>query len=210
MNVLPPKSESDFVKYLLQHAGPHTTFVICGNRENFLDKVQCISPENGNNSENGLDAMESAAMLCNNSIGLLASSRSIKVVFTPTLSHLRAYLGVLASDFFGNDRHSSKIALFGLINVHRDTSDFSAQGLMRSMSLLSEAARVTKQSVVLAESPLMERFQSDSGSLYEACADPWKEKIPLLSSSVTRRTHNVATQDLQIECVLQSWANSFS
>ena len=219
MNILPPQSGLEFVRYLLNHDTPHTNLVICQNRKDFVDGLYGACSLRANDfedHENVEEEMRALAITAHDSIESIAVSRHIKVTFTPTVSHLRAHLSVICkSTFLSNFRAnvgsipSSRLAVFGLISVHRGTSDFSAQGLMRSLSLLLETAQSTEQGVVLAEDLLVDVTRSShQNDLREAISNPWKEIIPLLSSRVLRKTLNVrtpATQDITIEDVLQNW-----
>lgn len=221
MNILPPQSGLEFVRYLLNHDTLHTTLVICQDREDFLDGLYgaCSSrADDFEAHENVEDERRSLAVTPNDTIESIAVSRHIKVAFTPTVSHLRAYLSVICKSMFlpslcsnvqVGSIPSPRLAVFGLIGVHRGTSNFSAQGLMRSLSLLLETAQATEQGVVLAEDPPIDvALSSRQDFLHETPSNPWKERIPLLSSRVLRKTQHVrlpATQDITIEDVLQKW-----
>jgi hypothetical protein len=81
----------------------------------------------------------------------IATSRHIRVVYVPTVTHLRAYLSVFSPDdsrvpvppsnFAATMRHSKPhILLYGFLELHRHTSEWSAQGLGNTTSALVELA----------------------------------------------------------------------
>lgn len=133
----------------------------------------------------------------------IASSRTIKLVFLPTLSHLRAYLGVfhpglqVSSSHQAYDkpgRQSSKLIVYGLIALHKDTSEWSAQGLGQTLASLVEAGKRTQSNVVIVEQKRAEDGVEHYVDQEEEVAefDPlqktnkemlqdWEEEVPILS-----------------------------
>ncbi|KAH9218094.1 hypothetical protein DL95DRAFT_385859, partial [Leptodontidium sp. 2 PMI_412] len=83
----------------------------------------------------------------------IVTSRAVNLVFVPTLSHLRAYLAVFSGESEGEgekqkkqqQRHFEKmgkriplLVVYGLVAMHRDTSEWSAQGVASSVAALVE------------------------------------------------------------------------
>ncbi|WPH04388.1 Hypothetical protein R9X50_00727900 [Acrodontium crateriforme] len=107
---------------------------------------------------------------------LLSKSSTLKLAFCPDVTHLRAYLATY-STLKGCDNDSDNrsevtysvaqteekrpqepptpnyriLAILNLINVHRPTSSFSAQGLNRSLAIAVEAAYHSSSRLLIAE-----------------------------------------------------------
>jgi len=118
----------------------------------------------------------------------IATARHINLVFIPTLSHLRAYVTVFNSKRVGVgappekqfDRPGKKsplLVVYGLIELHRDTSEWSAQGLGSSVAAVLEAGFRGGRGVVVLE----EKANEDNGG-----GKAWEERMPMLNGSVRR------------------------
>jgi len=96
----------------------------------------------------------------------LATSRKVKLVFCPELVHLRAYLSTLAipssqpasthttdNSVKQHKTRVSSLVLLNPIDLHRNTSSFSAQGLNRTFALAVEAAHATHTQLLMIECP---------------------------------------------------------
>jgi hypothetical protein len=105
----------------------------------------------------------------------IAISRNIRMVFLPTLSHLRAYLPTCEipgaksykdtrqDEFNDNsgsggsifekavDKGRPSFVVFGMISLHRDTSEWSVQGLSASLSSLIDIGARNDVRVVICE-----------------------------------------------------------
>ncbi|KAI2618737.1 hypothetical protein GGR54DRAFT_140894 [Hypoxylon sp. NC1633] len=118
----------------------------------------------------------------------VATSRHIRVVYFPTVTHLRAYLSVFSPDdsriptpptnFEVLGRYPPSIILYGFLDLHRDTSEWSAQGLGNSASAVVELGHRLSWHVVTIEP---RRLDSES-----AFQDTLKESIPFLSGGGRR------------------------
>jgi hypothetical protein len=104
--------------------------------------------------------------LLQHSIQRIAIAKHIRVVFIPSVSHLRAWLTVLPPPDPKNveppPTTSTKITssrsetvplllLYGFLDLHRDTSEWSAQGLGSSAATLVEASRQANLRAVVVE-----------------------------------------------------------
>lgn len=185
----------ELIDYILEAPTTPTTLVICDSRESFLQHLQAdvqnvpsaLSDENNDNT--------TPHRLLIPTIHLLASTRSIRLAFTPSLPHLRSYLATFQSTL-ETDSHSashlnrssfsSVLVILGLVALHHSTSEYSAQGLSRSVAIAVEAANSNSMRLVLAE---IRKENGDENSIVDnefvigAHHDPWKEQIPLLSGS---------------------------
>lgn len=81
--------------------------------------------------------------------------------------------------------------VYGLVALHRDTSEWSAQGLGNSCAALIEAGWRARRRVVLLEEKAIEDGDIDvDEELIEgggsAAGNVWGEKVPMLNGSVRR------------------------
>ncbi|KAI1401182.1 hypothetical protein F4819DRAFT_459088 [Hypoxylon fuscum] len=196
---LSPTPPSELLNHILDHHGHTTTLIICASRADFLasladgihhlndvpTKHEGASPDlqHGKREQEAKTHRLLSSPLCQ-----VAASRHVRVVCIPTVTHLRAYLSVFSPDDSrvpappahfkapGNGRH--RIILYGFLEMHRDTSEWSAQGLGNSASAVIELAhRLSWQAVVV------EPNKHNSVSAFE---DVLKEHVPFLSGGGRR------------------------
>lgn len=96
----------------------------------------------------------------------VVSSRHIHLSFLPTLSHLRAHLSVFPSPtasppsaprFDNPGKHTAPLlCVYGLMEAHKDTSEWSAQGLGSTVATLVDAGIRARMRIVLIESKNLE------------------------------------------------------
>jgi hypothetical protein len=129
----------------------------------------------------------------------VATSRYINLVFVPTLSHLRAYLAVFPPEAGKGppeqkfDKPGTKtplLVVYGVVELHRDTSEWSAQGLGNSLAGLVEAGKRSGRKIVLIEER-KEQGVEDRGDWSEdeikrERRKVWEERVPMLNGSVRR------------------------
>lgn len=180
---------TEFVDYVLKsHASP-TTLVVCSTRESFLQHLHSdiqinlsVPPDSQENNDVG-----ASHPFLISTIHLLASSRTIQLVFVPTLPHLRAYLAVF-KPLVDSDRNPlpykkpglcvPMLAIFGFATIHEPTSEYSAQGLSRTLAIAVEVAKFAGMKLVLAE-PCKRQMDNNAN-----IQDFWKLQVPLLSGSI--------------------------
>ncbi|KAK3390659.1 hypothetical protein B0H63DRAFT_466236 [Podospora didyma] len=129
----------------------------------------------------------------------VAIARHIRIVFIPTVSHLRAFLSVFSAEedskisappltevVHGPSQKAAAapplLLIYGFLHVHRDTSEWSVQGMSSTASVFVETAkRVAFQAVVVEP----RTWEDDGGQVHaeEMLAD----MMPVLSGS-SRRT----------------------
>ncbi|KAI9732402.1 MAG: hypothetical protein M1834_001610 [Cirrosporium novae-zelandiae] len=112
---------------------------------------------------------------------LLSDSSKVQLVFCPTIQHLRAYLSSLEylppSSLPNSSEHTfDLLTILNLIQLHRDTSDFSAQGFSRTFASIVDVAATTGLEVWIVE------FQKpgDRETLVS-----WDEEVPLLNGTMS-------------------------
>ena len=189
----------DFLEYILQNSAAPSTIVVCSSREAFLERIDVSIRESldGNISRPmEEDAPRPQHALLLPTIHLLAKSRAIDLAFTPTLQHLRAYLAIQTAnrvETCGTEAHgisslhSSMLAILGLLDIHRSTSEFSAQGLSRTLSIAVEASMALGRELVIADilpSTEDKDAMATDGIENEVQPDPWMEQIPILNGSI--------------------------
>ena len=195
---LPPLLGIEFLSWLLKHHEGPTTLLICCTREPFLADLQANlkqfpreSPATTSDDAN----RDSAHPLLHPTIHLIARSRSIHLVFVPTLPHLRAYLStyILPPKSESSSLASTEsgyrvpiLAIWGLLYAHRSTAEHSAQGLSRTLAAAVESASLAEQRLVLAEAKIQitgEQY-GDTEAFDVAYENPWREQVPVLSGSI--------------------------
>lgn len=185
------------IDYILKAPTAPTTLVICASRESFLQHlladVQRASFFSSRLDEN--NDTTTLHQLLIPTIHLLTTTRSIRLAFTPSLPHLRAYLASFESTaetytHLASSQNRSScspvLVILGLVALHHSTSEYSAQGLSRSIAIAVEAANSTNMKLILAELRKENRNENPIGDtevLTETRHDPWKEQVPLLNGS---------------------------
>ncbi|OBU00322.1 hypothetical protein VE01_01567 [Pseudogymnoascus verrucosus] len=153
---VPPVTPRVLLDYILTSTSYPTTLLVCSPRAAFLSSLQ--------NSASTSSTLQSST----STLHLLSLSPHIQTIFTPTLSHLRAWLSVAdsscaapapASDPVSKDaidtvKHGngrSQLVVLGLVNMHKGTSEWSVQGLSSTAAALVEAGQRMGRKVVLVE-----------------------------------------------------------
>ncbi|KAK5661160.1 hypothetical protein OQA88_11051 [Cercophora sp. LCS_1] len=185
---LSPALPSELVWFIVHHCSHPTTLLICSSREDFLSStVQQMQTQAGSSPE-GSHPDPKATQLVATPLYQVAVARHIRVAFIPTVSHLRAFLSIFS---VANSKVSAPppsangataspkaplLLLYGFLDLHRDTSEWSVQGVSNTAAVLVEAAtRVGFQAVVVEPQP----NGSDSEGLLT-------ERMPILSGSARR------------------------
>ena len=172
---------------LLVPASNQKLLIICSTKVAFLQHIVLSLPsseEANTNTEVHRDhsptSLSTPALhpLLIPTIAQLDASKEVHLAFCPTTSTLRAYLSTLPPQ-----SPKATIIILDLISLHHSTSEFSVQGLSRTLALAVSAATARRaQHLRLVE-----------------CADPadptspaagyalWDAQVPLLSASVKLR-----------------------
>lgn len=128
------------------------------------------------------------------------------MVFIPTVSHLRAYLAAFSG--MENEGGQKEVLLdkpgkevpllvvYGIVDLHRDSSEWSAQGLGNSMSSLVEAGWRTRRKIVALEDKGLDGQHGEVGvdeeddeavsRRWKQSCKVWEQKLPMLNGSVRR------------------------
>ncbi|KAF4630260.1 hypothetical protein G7Y89_g7878 [Cudoniella acicularis] len=230
---LPPAFSSELITFILTHQTYPTTLIICQSRANFLLSLRDSTSTSHNREPsfppNDTTSSEKPSTppppepprrhpLLTPTLHQLATSRHISLVFIPTLSHLRAYLSVFPPSpqnekIIGGPQEQQKfdksgkkgplVVVYGLVELHRDTSEWSAQGLGHSVSVLVEAGvRSGRAVMVIEERKLDYEIEGEQEGVddeevgdYEAAVEArnwkrmckvWEQRVPMLNGSMRR------------------------
>lgn len=204
--ILSPALPSELLTYIIQHERHPTTLIICSTRADFLaslvEDVRRSAP--GPTSKDEADPPPRS--LLSYPLYQVAVARHIRLVFIPTVSHLRAYLSVFShadakvppppADAPASVRGRGKqplLLLYGFLGLHRDTSEWSAQGISATAAALVEAGRRCAFRAVVVDAPRVEMgSETGSGEMDDAgdeAAGNGREfsmldEVPILSAGV--------------------------
>lgn len=224
---LPPALPSELLTWILTHQAYPTTLIICQPRATFLTSLlnsipQSILPQppplpvEDDTSSAPPDPNPSPPHrhpLLIPTLHQIATSRHISLVFIPTISHLRAYLSVFPPPtdkepspeqvFEKPGKNRPLLVVYGMVELHRDTSEWSAQGLGNTLAGLVEAGWRSGRGIVLLE----ERGLHDEDRAYDGVGQleqdelgeneaeerrkkrlpkVWDERLPMLNGSARR------------------------
>jgi hypothetical protein len=204
--VLPAAPIADFVNSILHNSSNFTTLVVCSTREKFLERLAAgLAKElhtHGNNNDHpgewgeqlqllGAEAQKSPLGLLSNTPSTIANSRRVKLVFCFSLAHLRAYLSTFRlrkADNVGSKDQHAVIAILDLVAMHHLSTEFSAQGLSRTLALAVETAARTESAIVLCEcSDVVNVGNPDHGQRL------WDLHVPLLNGGTIRLENDQAS-----------------
>lgn len=184
---------TELLESLVNHESPQgTTLVICSSRKAFLRQIAptLLTPQAHEipASQESLEEEEGPQSPLPHrflvpTLGLLAAARALNLTFCPTVKSLRAWLSTYTTStdmFLARDRNARRsLILVDLILLHRDTSEFSVQGLSRTLACAVEVAARNRMNLRLVECKDFHGVH-DSTRGY----DLWSAQVPLLTSSV--------------------------
>ncbi len=141
-----PALPTELLRYVVHHCVYPTTLVVCSSQEDFLSCLaqDIASPSAlplGDQSPNPSPALLTA------SLQQLSVAKHIQTVFVPTVSHLRAYTSVFPVGIHkvppppSGASRNPRLIVYGFLDIHRESSEWSAQALSNSAAILVEAAK---------------------------------------------------------------------
>lgn len=171
---------SDLLQQLLE-GNSDTHLIVCATRAEFMVQLTAaIRSQRADPDTHGL---------LTKTIGLLARSSKIQLAFCPSLESLRAYLAVLGpavdvtieDGSLSNDRQL--LVVLDMMALHVTTSEFSAQGLSRTLASVVEASARAGVDLQLYECiDALDPSSTVRGSKL------WDANVPLLNGSVRMRS----------------------
>ncbi|KAF2764970.1 hypothetical protein EJ03DRAFT_369999 [Teratosphaeria nubilosa] len=208
-------------RVLDEHEQP-STIIVCGTKEDFLEQLRTdidagVLPQFKTSSWN-LPTLRQ-----------LFTPRTVKLAFCLDITHLRAYLATYAmrqqasDDAAGAQTHSGKriLAILNLIQIHRLTSAYSAQGFNRSFATAVEAAHHSGSQLLIAESTPGSSNDADIDQTLEsygpsdeneveapALASVWDAEVSILN--VTTKSFGVGERGwvgrtVELRTIAQRW-----
>ena len=207
--ILSPALPPELLSYIVtQHSYP-TTLLICCSRADFVsalvndvqEQVTADVEDAANGQHFPKPAFETlnssqtaAARLLSAPLYQVAVARHIRMVFIPTVSHLRAFLSIFSIEDSkvgapppqasgradsGSSRKSPPLLVaYGFLGLHRDTSEWSAQGVSNTAAGLVETAKRLRFQPVIVE-PRSQQADVD----FEEELD---QLVPVLSGSARK------------------------
>ncbi|CAG8278968.1 hypothetical protein PENNAL_c0004G08924 [Penicillium nalgiovense] len=174
---------SDLLQQLLE-GNSDTHIIVCATRAEFL--VQLTAAIRSRRTDP--DTAGSHDLLTK-TIGLLARSSKIRLAFCPSLESLRAYLAIFEpavraateDESISHDRQL--LAILDMLALHVTTSEFSAQGLSRTLASVVEASSRAGMDLRLYE--CMNSLDPSSAASGRKL---WDVNVPLLNGSVRMRS----------------------
>ncbi|TQS35844.1 hypothetical protein Golomagni_03723 [Golovinomyces magnicellulatus] len=215
--VLPSLLPSELLTYLLTHQEYPSTLLICQTRDNFINSLvydvsltlknqaspkQCNSPSTTTTLPmEGLihdDSVTPHSLLLP-TLHQMATSRYIDLIFLPTVMHLRVYLATFPppppKEYPLPEETPIEpggklplLMVYGLIELHNDTSEWCAQGLCNTLASLIEAGPRSHRKVVITEK-WTKKTNEDCRSESNADLDDlsrcsiWEMRVPILHTS---------------------------
>lgn len=217
--VLDCDSPVRFLQYMLRQNSKPSTVVVCSTREEFLKDIlsECRADAGCSSIGRHPDSVYQHPLLIP-TIRLLNSSKSMSLAFVPSLAHLRAYLGIYApitdsaNENDPYDKPGTKGPILAVVNalrLHRNTCDFSAQGLSRTFAAAVDVAtgnhmRLIVLEFLVAANKTQHSEPTDDNVTHESV---WGEKIPLLNGSLRLEDQHRAWIGRTVEArqVLEQW-----
>ena len=193
-----------------EHTSP-VTLLICWERKDFFAQIlnqvvqsevaqlafEIPSSQHSEEALQGSDSVPGHAFLTA-SLHLLSISKSIKLVYCPTVPTIRAYLANYTSDSV----LSSQLIVLDLLALHHGISEFTLQGLSRTFASAVSAAHRSSSSLTLIEcQDVNDLTNPHRGSRL------WNVEVPLLSGSVKIGQEGTrwAGRSLSIKRVASRW-----
>lgn len=206
--IFPPASPVETLTYALERCSHPTTLIIGSSKEAFLHDLteearsQLEGPED--EEVHGNIQAEKLSIL-RRTLQQVATSRHIRVAFTPSVTHLRAWLAAFSPSSLRNPpppvqqlpQGCSLLLVYGLVDLHRDTSEWSAQGLGNTLSTLIEVVARYEFRPVLLE-------VKQNGVTVELDALQ-NEKLPILNGAARNDDGSWSGRCTELGRVLGRW-----
>ncbi|EGR51336.1 uncharacterized protein TRIREDRAFT_104137 [Trichoderma reesei QM6a] len=223
--VLSPATPSELLEYIIDHHRYPTTILIGWPKETFIQglvediTLQHLSLHQETAEQNQQDEKEQAVNVSSSlhplerkSLLQTAVSRHIRLLFVPSMTHLRAYLGTFSasdsqipppplSDLDISDSRcptgTPLLLVYGFLELHRGGTEWSAQGIGTTAAYFIEAAARNSFRAAMAEP----RGAKGLTTLDEFL----DEKIPILSGSGVNSNGEYSGRTVPIRAVLSRW-----
>ena len=157
-----------------------TSVVVCSSRDDFFNQIllqlhQHSTSEVPSSQEPKERAIQHPLLVA--TLDHLAASSSTKLVYCPSLPILRACLSGYAAQSCSDSE--ARLVILDMIALHHGTSEFTLQGLSRTLATAASAAHLTQSDLRLVEcKDIADPTNPDRGPQL------WDTQVPLLSGSI--------------------------
>ena len=220
-----------FLDFLLHDAHKRKYIIMCMTRETFLH--QLLQSSSSSNADPEVEAESASSLLLQKlltpNLNNLSKSQKISIIFKPTVQQLRAYLGSIdgpleATTLVGSeldarmDSRPPLLAIYDFLDLHIGTSEFSAQGLSRTMALVMQAIIRVQVRLMMAECDRSvdqdlqpEQDDPNTGILSEGqqVINPYIMEVPVLNraSGLGRDGLHWAGKSVQVGRIWARWCS---
>ncbi|CAJ0549443.1 Ff.00g030560.m01.CDS01 [Fusarium sp. VM40] len=211
--VLSPATPSELLSYIISNHRYPTTLIIGSSKSEFQaslieDIAHHLTINDRRSQEDGPgDSITTPAShgLLKAPLYQIAISRHIRILFAPTVTHLRAYLSVFTpnnSPISAPPNHKPSscaplLLIYGLLALHRDASEWSAQGIGNSAALFVDAASRNASRAAIIE-------PKGAGG-HEDLDYIGGELVPLLNGTTRKDDGSWSGRTVSIKQVLNRW-----
>lgn len=203
--VLSPATPSELLSYIISYHQYPTTIVVGSTKTEFQQSLVEDITHLLTLQEKDPELASPCHPFLTASLSQIAISRHIRIIFAPTVTHLRAQLSV----FTPEDSPISKppnhvpstrpptLLVYGLLALHRDASEWSAQGIGNSAALLVDSASRNEFQAVVIE-PKGVGGHDDIEHL-------GGEMVPLLNGTARRDDGSWSGRGVSVRQVMSRW-----
>ncbi|KHN93763.1 uncharacterized protein MAM_08364 [Metarhizium album ARSEF 1941] len=201
--ILRPATPSELFQYLIANTTYPTTVIIGWPRDQFIsalaEDIQQQEPHATDEEDERRHPLLRATLF------QTAISRHINVVFAPTVTHLRAYLSTFSASRsriteppnLDSLQEPPVLIVYGLLEIHRDGMEWSAQGISFSTAAFVESALRNKFRAVAVEPR-----RTVATDELEQCL---KENVPVLTGSSVKEDGSWSGPIVPVGRVVCSW-----
>lgn len=210
--VLSPATPSELLGFIISHCRYPTTLVIGCSKEDFLAtlvndvKKDIHQPSTQEGEPPDATPKEyDHALLRAPSLFQIAVSRHIRLVFTPTVTHFRAWMSTFspndskipAPPNHKPDSRAPLLIVYGLLELHRDASEWSAQGVGNSVAISVNSVANTAFELVILE-------PRGAGG-HESFEQLLEEQLPLLNGASRKGDGSWSGRTVTVQRTLGRW-----
>ena len=204
--VLSPATPSELISYIISSQKYPTTLIIGCAKQDFLNVlINDVHTQLAQAAPDETELEPSTQPLLKASLYQIAVSRHIRIVFTPTVTHLRAYLSVFSAEDSKltvppnhvPNAHKPLLLIYGLLEIHRGASEWSAQGIGVSTAVFVESAVRNQFRPVIVE-------PKGAGG-HETLEHILGQTIPLLNGATLKEDGSWSGRIVSVKRVLSRW-----
>ena len=220
--VLSPVSPAELLTNIITHHRHPSTVIIGTTQEDFMNGLRQDVLPPAEPTQVGIDEPPLAEeppppkhALLINTLLQIAVSRHIRVVFLSSVTHVRAWMTVfspseshVSAPPASQPRDPPSLVVYGLVALHRDTSEWSAQGIGASTAIFVEACVRHGFRAVLVEP---EQFHGENIGASSEEPEPaafGTEKLPLLKGMAMKEDGTWAGRTVELHRILGRWFDS--